>query len=128
MAYQQALHLSDRVLLEISGTANKDFLQGLITNDINNLNKENCILSAFLNPQGRFLADFFLYEYRENIIIDINTKFKDEFLKKLNIYKLKSDVQILWFGIQIFPIQNRPIKIFNIFKLFEGLIWNRNLI
>ena len=89
-----ALELVSRKLLEITGKDKKTFLQGLITNDINLLSEENAIFSAFLNPQGRFLADFFLYQYNDKIIIDIDKKFTKNFITKFNLYKLSAEVAI----------------------------------
>ena len=89
-----ALELISRKLLEITGKDKKTFLQGLITNDINLLSEENALFSAFLNPQGRFLADFFLYQYNDKIIIDIDKKFIKNFISKFNLYKLSAEVAI----------------------------------
>lgn len=79
--------------IEIKGTDALEFLQGLITNDINKCQKENIIYSCMLSPQGKFLADFFVTIYKENYLIEIDDVYFDSFLKKLNLYKLRSDVE-----------------------------------
>jgi folate-binding protein YgfZ len=88
------IYLSDRKILEVSGSDRLEFLQGLITQDIFKLREEKILFSAFLSPQGKFLADFFLYENGDSILIDIHESFVESFLKKLKIYKLRSDVEI----------------------------------
>jgi folate-binding protein YgfZ len=86
--------LKDRALLEISGLQRYSFLQSLITNDINKLKTEPLIYCALLNPQGRFLYDFFIFEIKDKIFLDCYKIRVEEIIKKLNFYKLKSDVQI----------------------------------
>lgn len=86
--------LEDRSILEIKGPERKKFLQGLITNDIEKASESHLIYSAMLAPQGRFLYDFFIFEIAEVIIIDCLSARRDELLKKLNFYKLRSKVEI----------------------------------
>jgi folate-binding protein YgfZ len=87
-------HLQDRAIFEISGVDRKKFLQGLITNDINKLAPNQLLYSAMLNPQGRFLYDFFIFEIGETIFIDCLKLRVDEIIKKLNFYKLRLHVVI----------------------------------
>ncbi|MBL6621228.1 MAG: folate-binding protein YgfZ [Rickettsiales bacterium] len=89
------LILSDRRLIEITGSDSKKFLQSLITNDIYKLSAKNPLFSCLLTPQGKFLFDFFIYEINSRIIIEINNKFFEQFIKKLNLYKLHTDVEII---------------------------------
>ena len=53
------VHLVDSKFISIKGEDRNEFLQDLITNDINKCNKGNPIYSCLLSPQGKFLADFF---------------------------------------------------------------------
>jgi folate-binding protein YgfZ len=86
--------LKDRSLLEIQGADRKKFLQSLITNDINKLAADSLIYSALLNPQGRFLYDFFIFEIDDKIYIDCHEARVEEIFKKLSFYKLRSLVEI----------------------------------
>ena len=80
--------------IEIKGKDTINFLQGLITNDINKCeNKHILIYSGFLSPQGKFLADFFVFKYNNSFLIEIHQKYFDTFYNKLKIYKLRSDVE-----------------------------------
>ena len=54
-------------LIKISGDDRFNFIQGIISNDINNLKKKPSIYSSILTPQGRFISDFFLSNYKELI-------------------------------------------------------------
>ncbi len=87
-------HLFDRAIIEISGEDRKKFLQGLVTNDVNKANDKNLIYTMMLNAQGRFLYDFFICEISEKLIVDCLASRRDEITQKLNLYKLRSKVEI----------------------------------
>ena len=86
--------LKDRAIIEISGQDRQEFLQGLITNDIKIANSQKMIYSAFLNGAGRFYVDFFIHEIAEKYILDCHISEADEIIKKLNLYKLRSQIEI----------------------------------
>ena len=52
--------LENRTVLTISGDDAKNFLQGLVTNDVDKVSEENTIYTALLTPQGKYLHDFFI--------------------------------------------------------------------
>lgn len=84
--------LTKRQLLAITGDDTKDFLQGIITNDINNLSSKNSIYACLLTPQGKYLADFFISEIDNQVVLDFDDSVADTVTKKLAMYKLRSDV------------------------------------
>jgi len=86
--------LPNRQLLEISGADAKKFLQGLVSNDVFKASATNLIYAAMLNAQGRFLYDFFIFEKDEKLMIDCAATKRDEILKKLNFYKLRTPIEI----------------------------------
>ncbi len=86
-------HLNSR-FFEISGKDSKSFIQNLITNDIEKCNDGSIIYSCLLTPQGKFLADFFIFNINENYIFETNDKFFNNLLSRLKIYKLRSDIEI----------------------------------
>ena len=85
----------DRSFFEIKGEDKDTFLQGLITNDINKCTDKKSIYSAFLSPQGKFLADFFILKYENSYLFETPKLFLEELLKKLNNYKLRSKIDIV---------------------------------
>lgn len=87
-------YLKDRSVISIRGADAFTFLQGLITNDVNKLNSQPCVYAFMLSPQGRILYDFFLIKVADEIRIDCPEEHRSEILKKLMMYKLKSDVII----------------------------------
>ena len=88
--------LNNRNIIVMSGKDRFSFLQGLVTNDVNKLKSaDNMIYSLMLTPQGKFMYDFFLVSYGEQILIDHESQFTSEILAKLSLYKLRSDVQLV---------------------------------
>lgn len=84
---------SDRRIFQISGADALPFLQGLTSNDVLPLAKAPGIVwTALLTPQGKYLADFFVVNTGEMLLLDINDSLADTTLRRLTMYKLRSDV------------------------------------
>ena len=102
------IKLDDRIIIEIIGTDTKDFLQPLITNNIELVSSKKSIYAALLSPQGKYIFDFFIFENSINghLSIDCAKNRCAELLEKLNIYKLRYKIN--------FNINNN-ISIFSIY-------------
>ena len=59
--------LNDRAILYISGEDAKEFLQNLISNDINKVSDVNSCFSSLLTPQGKFLYEFIIVKHKSDI-------------------------------------------------------------
>ena len=70
MEKDQIIILKNRGLLSITGDDAKEFLQNLITNDINKVSKKNSIFAALLSPQGKYLFDFFVIKTIGGYLLD----------------------------------------------------------
>jgi folate-binding protein YgfZ len=90
----QLHHLPDRCVLRLSGADLRPFLQGIITNDIARLSADAPLFAAMLSPQGKFQHDFFLIIDGDDILCETETALKDALLKKLKLYKLRSQVTL----------------------------------
>jgi folate-binding protein YgfZ len=88
------IELENRGVLRLSGTDARSFLQGLITSDMNKVSATKAIYATMLTPQGKFLYDFFIAEQDGSFIIDVNKEQLPAIVKKLSMYKLRSDVKI----------------------------------
>jgi tRNA-modifying protein YgfZ len=87
--------LDDRAVLAISGPQARDFLQGLVTNDIvAGLAPGNGLYTALLTPQGKILFDFLVTEGDGALLLDVARVQRDALLKKLTLYRLRSKVGI----------------------------------
>lgn len=83
----------DRRLFEITGKDREAFLQGLVSNDLGRL-KRGIVYAALLNPQGKYLADFFLVPGGDRLILDVKADVAEALARRLAMYRLRSDVAI----------------------------------
>ncbi len=84
----------ERAIFRVSGDDTISFLQGLVTNDVRRLAQDRILYAAFLSPQGKYLADFFLVADGEDILIDVAEALAESFLRRLSLYKLRAKVTI----------------------------------
>ena len=87
--------LEDRGLLYINGDEAKEFLQNIITNNIENVSEDRSCFSVLLTPQGKYLYDFIIIKHKSGFLLDCEKEIIDDLYKKLNLYKLRSKVEIL---------------------------------
>ena len=87
--------LNDRAILYINGEDAKDFLQNLISNDIGKVSDTNSCFTSLLTPQGKFLYEFIIIKHKSGFLIDCEKSQVDGLFKQLNIYKLRSQIEIL---------------------------------
>ena len=87
--------LEDRAILYINGDDAKEFLQNLISNDINKVNDDNSCFASLLTPQGKFLFEFIIVKHKSGYFIDCEKNQAYDLFKQLGIYKLRSKVDIL---------------------------------
>jgi folate-binding protein YgfZ len=84
---------SSRRILRLSGKDTRDFLQGLITNDIEKID-HGLVYAAILTPQGKYIADFFLCAADDDVLLDADSAQADALIQRLSMYKLRADVKI----------------------------------
>ena len=107
--------LDDRAVLAISGPQARDFLQGLVTNDVTGgLAPGTGLYTALLSPQGKILFDFFVTEGDGALLLDVAKAASDALLKKLKMYRLRARIEIevreqlaVYIGLKGHP-DNRP--------------------
>ena len=87
--------LEDRGLLYINGEEAKKFLQNIITNNIEIVSENRSCFSALLTPQGKYLYDFIIIKHKSGFFLDCEKEIIDDLYKQLNLYKLRSKVEIL---------------------------------
>jgi len=87
--------LDDRAILYLNGEDTKEFLQNLISNDMNKISETNTCFTSLLSPQGKFLYEFIIIKYKSGYLIDCEKSQADGLYKQLSTYKLRSKVEIL---------------------------------
>jgi folate-binding protein YgfZ len=106
--------LTDRSILAIAGPDSRDFLQGLVSNDMAACTQGHAIYAALLTPQGKILFEFFVAAAgAERFLIDCDASRAADLTKRLSMYKLRAKVTIapaadlavaaLWNGETIAP-------------------------
>lgn len=89
-----AIPLEERGVLRAEGPDLREFLQGLISNDVARVAPDRAIWSALLTPQGKFLHEFFLAQSGEAFLIDCEAARSDDLLKRLSRYRLRAKVDL----------------------------------
>ena len=87
--------LEDRAILYINGEDTKEFLQNLISNDINKVTNNSSCFASLLTPQGKFLFEFLITKHKQGFFIDCEKSQVENLFKQLNAYKIRSKVEIL---------------------------------
>ncbi|EFA03307.1 putative transferase CAF17 homolog, mitochondrial [Tribolium castaneum] len=89
--------LNNRSLIRVAGPDVSNFLQGLITNDIEHLSSgPGCMYTMFLNSAGRILYDAIVYRNSENntYLVECDTKSADILQKHLKLYRVRRKIDI----------------------------------
>ncbi|TNF63289.1 MAG: folate-binding protein [Rhodobacteraceae bacterium] len=92
--------MTSRRILSLTGPDARDFLQGLITNDVRKLD-QGLVYAAILTPQGKYLADFFLCRRGDAILLDVAADLAESLIRRLTMYKLRADVTIADSGLHL---------------------------
>ena len=87
--------LEDRAIIYVNGPDAKDFLQNLISNDINKVKNDFSCFASLLTPQGKFLYEFIVLKHKSGYFLDCEKSQSNEILKQLQLYKIRSKVEIL---------------------------------
>jgi len=87
--------LEDRAILYINGFDAQNFLQNLISNDVNKISENLSCFASLLTPQGKFLYEFIVVKHKSGYFIDCEKSQSKEIFKQLNTYKIRSKVEIL---------------------------------
>jgi folate-binding protein YgfZ len=95
MEKDQIILLEDRGLILISGEDAKNFLQNIITNDVEKVSLSASIFSALFSPQGKYLFEFFLIQSKNGYLLECDDKFTNEIINYLLKYKLRSKIEII---------------------------------
>lgn len=98
-------HDPHRRVIRIDGDEATDFLQSILTSDVDRLSPGETRASALLTPQGRVLADMMVLRTTDGFLIDCDASRADDLFTRLRRYRLRrpiglaklDDVQV-WVG------------------------------
>jgi len=86
-----ATTLTDRALVRLAGDGGREFLQGLVTSDVE---AALPVWAGLLTPQGKCLFDFFVSNDGEDLLLDCEAEAADDLIKRLAIYRLRRPISI----------------------------------
>src|SRR6187397_3245610 len=89
-----AVERADRGRIVVSGADRATYLQGLLTNDVVALKPGEGCYAAYLTPQGRMIADLFVYEVGDVMLLTVPLEQKDVVMAKLDQFIFSEDVQL----------------------------------
>src|SRR4030088_3375637 len=94
----KAAFLADRGVVKVSGTDARNFLNGLVTTDLDLIQPGLGRFGALLTPQGKIIADFMITEapsgHGGDFLIDCPRALAQGLADKLGFYKLRAKVAV----------------------------------
>jgi hypothetical protein len=84
--------LSDRAVVRVTGEPARNFLQGLITNHIDEAKPGGAIHTGLLTPQGKILVDFFVLPAGDGFLLELAKDKAADLVQRLTIYRLRTQV------------------------------------
>src|SRR5580704_4866005 len=85
----------DRSVIALKGPDTRDFLQGLVTNDVTECTESNAVYAALLTPQGKILFDFFIVERGGQFLFDCAASQANDLIRRLTLYRLRAKIDIV---------------------------------
>ena len=94
MEINETTVLNDRGFVQISGDDAKDFLQNIVTNDIEKVSNNLTLFSSIFTPQGKYLYEFFILKIKDGYLLECEKDIATEIIKIFNFYKLRSRINL----------------------------------
>ena len=86
--------LEDRGIIYINEEDAFAYLQNIISNDLNKVTDNQSCFSYLLTPQGKYLFEFIIIKHKNGYFLDCPKYQIENLIKQLNLYKLRSKVEI----------------------------------
>ena len=99
--------LLSRAVIAVTGEDRVSFLQGLVSNDVAEAVPGRAVWAAVLTPQGKWLADFFVFSDGDRLLLDCERAQAGMLIQRLSRYRLRAKaalaetdlhVQAVWDG------------------------------
>ena len=86
--------LPHRAVLAVTGEDRVSYLQGLVSNDVAAAAPGRAVWAALLTPQGKWLADFFIFADADRLLLDVEAAQRDDLARRLSRFRLRANVAI----------------------------------
>src|ERR1051326_1484015 len=80
--------------IAVRGADRAAYLQGLLTNDVAGLQAGHGCYAAYLTAQGRMIADLYVYEVGDLMLLAVSRDVKAAVIAKLDQFIFSEDVQL----------------------------------
>ena len=86
--------LGSRAKIVLTGSDRMRWLNGMVTNNIRDLEVNRGVYAFLLNPQGRILGDLYAYNRGESILVDTDRSQLEKILATFDHYIIMDDVEV----------------------------------
>ena len=86
--------LPARGVIEVAGEDRVSFLQGLVSNDVEQVAPGHAVWAGLLTPQGKYLADFFILTGGDTLLLDCERSQIPTLVPKLSRFRLRAKVTV----------------------------------
>ena len=86
-----ATTLTDRALIRLSGEDVRGFLDGLVTSSVTGALP---VYAALLTPQGKVIADFFVWNDDDDLLVDVAASETEPLIRRLSMYRLRRAITV----------------------------------
>ena len=90
-----AIRRGDRGVLSVRGADRLNWLQGLVTNDVANLQPGESRYAAYLTPQGRMITDLRVIASSDRVFLDVPAVLAEALRARLDSLLFAEDAQII---------------------------------
>src|ERR1700730_4644354 len=86
--------LGSRAKIALTGSDRMRWLNGMVTNNVRDLELNRGVYAFLLNPQGRILGDLYAYNRGESILVDTDRGQLEKILATFDHYIIMDDVEV----------------------------------
>src|SRR6202045_1229421 len=108
--------LGSRAKIWLTGSDRMRWLNGMVTNNIRDLEVNRGVYAFLLNPQGRILGDLYAYNRGESILVDTDRSQLDKILATFDPYIIMDDVEVANRSDQLTAVGLAAPKTTNVFN------------
>lgn len=90
----ETINLSNRALVHITGEDAENFVQAVITTNLDKLGADDLKPGALLAPQGKILFDFVVSRIENGLRFDLPASVAADFVKRMTLYRLRAKAEI----------------------------------
>lgn len=88
------VNLDHLTCYEVEGEDAQTFLQGQLSNDINDITSQSGQLTSYCTPKGRMLATLYACKWQDKILLILSAEITEEVMKRLSMFVMRSKVTI----------------------------------